>query len=468
MEAAIAWSHSLLDDAERLVFARVSTFRNSFDLDAARAVAAFDPLDEDAVIDAIAGLVDASLLVAENHSGTTRYRMLMTVRSVATDHLDASAFGEEAHGRHARHHMDLAAAAGRCRFTPEFTPVARRLSASRADLTAALDWSLDHEPSHAIRAAPGLGEFWSRNGDVADAYHYGRRMLEAAPDEPDEQRAEALLCASFGAALSGDFELAARGPGEALELAAGAGWRTRLWALHAQGQIGTILGDLPTVEAMGRSIIDLCENEGVDLPKAYGRSLLGLAEFFADGDYGVALSHLEAAVEGMRALGDQGGMKIYGLVTAIAAAGLLEEHDRADRYAEEAIALPGLPWTAAAYIVLGGYSLHPRGELRRARLVLERGTRLAYETSTEIWMRTGFLFLARLAATEGDWVAAARLFGACRPNLPAWGLQPRWWETEGVVREALGDAEHTRLGIEAAGEAPEALIDSLVTAPALR
>ena len=270
-------------------------------------------------------------------------------------------------------------------------------------------------------------------------------MLDRAPTAPNEQQAEALLCASFGAGLSGDFGLAARGPAEAIDLSAEAGWRTRLWAYHARGQISTILGDLPTVEAMGRAIVDLCAEEGLGLPVAYGESLLGLFEFFTDRDYDAAVRHLDAAVEGMRALGDFEGMKIYGLATAISAAALNGDYDKAERYAVEAISLPGLPWTAAAYIILGGYALHPQGDLNRARRVLERGTRIAYETSTEIWMRTGFLFLARVAAEENDFERAALLFGSCRPNLPAWGRQARWWDLADTTRTALGEARYRRL-----------------------
>jgi tetratricopeptide (TPR) repeat protein len=284
-------------------------------------------------------------------------------------------------------------------------------------------------------------------------------MLEAAPKAPDELRANALLCASFGAALSGDFELAARGPSEAVELAADAGWQTRLWALHSLGNISTILGDLETVQSTGQAILDLCENEGLDLPRAYGTAQLGLTEFFRDGDYELAGRYLDEAVEGMRGLRDYGGMKIYGLVTASTAAALRGDYEAAERYASEAISLPGVAWSAAAYIVLAGYTLHPQGEFERAGKVLERGTRMAYEAGTEIWMRTGFLFLARLAAARERWETAARFFGACRPNLPAWGQQPRWWDLEATVRAELGDVECDRLEAAGASTPPAEMLE---------
>ena len=445
LEATMEWSYGLLDPIERAVFERLAVFAKSFDVDAAQAVASFEPVGAGDVLDAIDGIVSASMLVVERTRDGVRYRMLATIRAFARTKLMVSGSMDPVAQRHARHYIGLAAEAGQVRFTTAFADAATRLEGSHDDVIAALEWALEHEPSHAIEAAAGLNEFWSRRGDAALAYRFGRTMLNRAPGASDEQRAEALLCASFGAGLSGDFELAARGPAEAIELAARAGWRTRLWALHARGQIGIILGDIATAESMGHEIVDLCSREGLDLPVAYGESLLGLVDFFANSDYDASLRHLDAAIAGMRALGDIGGMKIYGLVTAISASALRGDHDAAERYAAEAISLPGLPWTAAAYIILGGYALHPKGDLDRARLVLERGTRIAYETSTEIWMRTGFLFLARLSAEEKDWDRAALLFGACRPNLPAWVQQPRWWDLADETRIALGEEPYDRL-----------------------
>ncbi len=461
VESTIQWSYDLLRTNERQVFDRLSVFVGSFDIDAAEAVAGFEPVEPETVLDEIGSLVDSSMLATARTGATVRYRLLQTMREFAARRLAESDDGFETARRHARHHLDLVREAGRARMTRDFAPAGEQLDAVRDDLTAALDWLLEHEPGVAIEAAPGLTEYWSRRGDPAPAYRYGKRMLDAAPNAPDELRADALLCASFGAALGGDFELAATGPAEAVALAVDAGWQTRLWALHALGNISTILGDLETVESAGQSILELCEEEGLELPRAYGTALLGLAEFFRDGDYELAGRYLDDAVEGMRGLRDYGGMKVYGLVTASTAAALRGDYEAAERYSSEAISLPGAAWSAAAYIVLGGYTLHPQGEFERAGKVLARGTRMAYEAGTEIWMRTGFLFLARLAAALERWETAARFFGACRPNLPAWGQQPRWWDLESTVRSELGDAVCDRLEASGASTPPDEMLESV-------
>jgi hypothetical protein len=226
------------------------------------------------------------------------------------------------------------------------------------------------------------------------------------------------------------------------------------------GNISLILGDLDTVETMGQEILELCRAEGLDLPSAYGSSLLGLVAFFRDRDLELAGRHLDDAIEGMRRLHDYEGMKVYGLVTAATAAADRGAYEAAERYATEAISIPGAAhWTAAAYITLAGYTLFPQGELERASRVLERGTRMSYEAGGEIWMRTGFLFLANLAAMKERWEPAARFYGACRPNLPGWARDPRWWTLEPTVQAKLGNAAYERLRDHGEGAPPEAAIE---------
>jgi predicted ATPase/DNA-binding SARP family transcriptional activator len=462
MESAIGWSYDLLTPVEKTVFRRLAVFAGPFDIRAAEAVAGFDPVATGEVLDVLDSLIGWSMVTTLRSERSVRYRLLQTVRQFALHRLSESGEEQAAARLHAHHQLGIVDRAAELRLMRGFAEIADELDAVRDDLSSALDWTLQHEPERAIAAAPGLAEYWSRGGDTANAYRCGQRMLEANPDASPELRADALLCASFGAALSGDFELAARGPAEAVELSVDAGWQTRLWALHALGNISTILGDLASVESMGHAILELCDLEGLDLPRAYGTALLGVAEFFRDGDYELAGRYLDDAIEGMRALQDYGGMKIYGLVTASTAAALRGDYEAAERYASEAISLPGAAWSAAAYIVFGGYTLHPQGELDRAGKVLERGTRMAYEAGTEIWMRTGFLFLARLAAARERWETAARFFGACRPNLPAWGRQPRWWDLESTVRAELGDAECDRLGAAGASTPPAEMLELVV------
>src|SRR5580693_1035965 len=65
IRASLDWSHELLTDAERQLFARLSVFSGGFDLPAAAAVCAGDAIAPDDILDAVEGLVDKSLLAVE-------------------------------------------------------------------------------------------------------------------------------------------------------------------------------------------------------------------------------------------------------------------------------------------------------------------------------------------------------------------------------------------------------------------
>jgi predicted ATPase/DNA-binding winged helix-turn-helix (wHTH) protein len=91
LRAALEWSVSLLDVAERGVLRRLGVFAGSFPLDMAQQVAA-DPaggVDEWAVLDVLGSLVERSLVVAL-WGEPPRYRLLESTRALALDQLNAA------------------------------------------------------------------------------------------------------------------------------------------------------------------------------------------------------------------------------------------------------------------------------------------------------------------------------------------------------------------------------------------
>ncbi len=83
LRAAIEWSYEMLDERERTLFERLGVFPGSFDAEAVAAVAASEGLQAWDVLDAGAGLVAKSMIMADEASGTTRYQMLETLRAFA-------------------------------------------------------------------------------------------------------------------------------------------------------------------------------------------------------------------------------------------------------------------------------------------------------------------------------------------------------------------------------------------------
>ena len=88
LRAALEWSHSLLNDAERAVFRRLGVFAGGFTMELAQAVASDEQLDEWAVLDHLGALVDKSLVVADTGIAP-RYHLLESARAFALEQLAA-------------------------------------------------------------------------------------------------------------------------------------------------------------------------------------------------------------------------------------------------------------------------------------------------------------------------------------------------------------------------------------------
>ena len=130
-------------------------------------------------------LVDKSLLIAENTTGTTRYRMLETVRQYAADKLSASGEAPNVRARHRNHYTDLAGLLD----TPERAGLEdsiRQIQSELGNLRAAFAWSCENdEPEMALRLAFSLQPFWLGRGHIQE----GTSWFDAALPN-DERKAE--------------------------------------------------------------------------------------------------------------------------------------------------------------------------------------------------------------------------------------------------------------------------------------
>jgi len=111
LQRAIDWSYDLLYEHERLALNRLAVFAGSFDLAAAEAIIADDQLCADDVVDLLGRLVDKSLVLAEDHDGVTRYRLLETIRQYAQDRLEDAGETERFRLRHCQHYVAFATTA---------------------------------------------------------------------------------------------------------------------------------------------------------------------------------------------------------------------------------------------------------------------------------------------------------------------------------------------------------------------
>ena len=90
LRAAIEWSHALLSEPERRLFARLAVFRGGWTVEAAEAVCACELLPRAGILDLLRRLVDKSLLITREAKGEMRYSRLETIREYAEEKLRES------------------------------------------------------------------------------------------------------------------------------------------------------------------------------------------------------------------------------------------------------------------------------------------------------------------------------------------------------------------------------------------
>ncbi|MFE4061215.1 ATP-binding protein [Streptomyces sp. NPDC059096] len=211
LRTAIGWSHELCAPLERLLWARLSVFRGEIDGHDARAVCAGGPLTPDGVAQALDGLARQSVLRREpdGPDGRARYRMLDTLREYGAMWL--TELGEEGllADRHAAHFAEVARAAHAGWPGGEQVAWYRRITDTHADLCAALNHLLAHDPVTAVEMTGRVAFFWTCCGHLHEARIYLERALAAAP-APGPDRTRALWALGVTVMLQGDHEGAYR------------------------------------------------------------------------------------------------------------------------------------------------------------------------------------------------------------------------------------------------------------------
>jgi predicted ATPase/class 3 adenylate cyclase/DNA-binding NarL/FixJ family response regulator len=188
LRASVDWSHALLTDTERILFRRLAVFLGGFDLDGAQAVAGADGVERYQVLDQLSLLVDKSLVVAENSSGTTRYRLLETVRQYALEKLGESGEADSVRSRHRDYYESMAALLD----APARTDYEQRLGQAEVEmdnLRSALGWSLENsDTERALSLASSLQPLWLTRGRILE----GRAWFDAVLSEDDPNNIQAL------------------------------------------------------------------------------------------------------------------------------------------------------------------------------------------------------------------------------------------------------------------------------------
>ena len=196
LQATIAWSYDLLPAEQQRLFRQLSVFQGGFTLAAAEAVCGPPTGPTADVLGGVAALIDASLVqVLPMPEGTTRYRLLETIREFATGKLVQAGEAHAVRHRHAAWCLERVTAARAGLDLLGQALAIDALEADHANFQAALDWlARSGQGERLLQLVLVLQQHWFYGGYEAEGLGWYRRALALVPDGTSgDRRLEVLL-----------------------------------------------------------------------------------------------------------------------------------------------------------------------------------------------------------------------------------------------------------------------------------
>jgi predicted ATPase/class 3 adenylate cyclase len=372
LRETIGWSNRLLAPGEQQFFARLSIFAGGCTLDSADEVCnAGGELASDS-FEAIASLVDKSLVTRSESATGTRFGMLETIRDYARDELEALDPRGEIAARHLAWCLDLCR-----RAEPEFVGAHQRewfdrITAEHDNVRAAMAWGLERAPRAMLEMATSLYWFCQARGHITE----GRAWLDAGLARPEASAADAL----------------------------------RQEGLLAAGTLAWLGGDDDAARPQLSESAEIARQIGDQRACALALAILGQSLVYA-GDFTAARTVIEESVAMAREVGD-----LFVLARSLAALADLARHEEKDeetvRAADEAVSISerrGMDGAIAFSLYYGSHGLRSR-DPARARAQLLRAVELFDGLDQVNGLYLAIVALLDVARPDPE--SVARLLGA--------------------------------------------------------
>ena len=372
LRAALDWSYTLLDSSEQRLFVRLTVFAGSWSLDAARAVCASGEISSYAVLDGLVGLVDKSLVLAEESGGQRRYRFLETIREYAVERLAASGDSEQTHSRHASYFHAIAEESAVTRLGVRYPGDVARVHLEHANLSVALHWLLDEGMiEQGMRLCQALSGFWLAQGFLREGDEWLARFLA----RPEEVSPHALAD-----------------------------------GLHAWGRLAEYAGALDRARQLFER--SLSASVAHSDAKVSARALCGLGDVaLHHGRYGEALDLFRQALDAARAA-DSAPETAHALLCLGRATSLLGDVQRSSAWLEQALTIERRladRWGVAYALNELGQQARRAGQLEQAQALLEECHVLWRQAGTRMGERAAIMNLALVTLERGAIVRSAEL-----------------------------------------------------------
>lgn len=385
LRALIDWSYDLLSNEEQRLLRYLSVFASGWTFEAAEAVCS--DLD---ILSLLTQLVNKSLVMADEHVGITRYRLLETIRQYARDKLLEVRESEHVRNRHLDFFLKFAEEAEPHFNSPDEMKWVSRLEAEVDNLRAAIEWAMENNVEITLRLGVALHLFWSRHGYEEE----GRRLL--------------------GEALT---RLKALSPVE--DEAAHQRTLLQAKALNALGVLGFGLGDfLGSVKVFEQSV-ELSRQIGEKHTLSWALSYIGSASAFM----GIVENSYSAAEEGLTLARQVGDKVLLGLALInMAATAAMVHHDpkTVQEYTEEGLQLLrdiGARWAVAMLSFGMGMSAAAQGNYAEAYSLFEACLPLFSELRDRHRVNMVHSELAHIERRQGHYAEAKPLY---RETIQEW------------------------------------------------
>src|SRR6202171_5734005 len=233
LRATLDWSYDLLSKLERSILCRLSVFVGVVTLEAARAVAAGDDVDETEVVTVLVGLVAKSLMSADTSAPATRYRLLDTTRAYAFAKLSETGEAGEVKRRHASYFLDLLERVDGNSFTPLQAKSFAVFADQLGNVRTALEWCFAERGDGVlgVALAAASAPLFLEMSLLTECHRWTERAVAVLDDANRGTRREMDLHAALGLSLMftrGNSEQVGKSLIGGLELA------ERLGDLHSQ------------------------------------------------------------------------------------------------------------------------------------------------------------------------------------------------------------------------------------------
>ncbi|GAA0325166.1 LuxR family transcriptional regulator [Actinoallomurus spadix] len=410
LRALLDWSYALCTEKERLLWARISVFTGSLDLEAAEEVCAGDGIDRAEIVKLVIGLVEKSVLIRDEGPGGVRFRLLETIRRYGRERLAVSGERSAIELEYRDYYRRLSRALKARLFGPEQMETLNRMRVEYPNLRTALEYCYAERAGLCIDMASDLLYHW------VTSYHLGegRDWLEQGLADSGvrvEIRARALAACGWLAIMQGDPESATKRLAESRALAEQFGLEQVLgYVAQYSGTVAMHAGD--------------------------GETAVG---FYRD-----ALTHHRATQD---PLGE-----VLALIRLSLAYSSLGDSERAVATAEEGMAIcdaHGERWQKAYAMTALGFEVWRQGDPRRAASLARESLRTNRLLGDPLGMGISLEVLAWIAAGEEDYARAAELLGVLGNLWEATGARMPGYEYLAVHHEECVARTRRGLGDEA-------------------